>query len=50
MAGDINITRFPKERSGEGRLNAGMRRCSDIIEELSLMDLFKEGPSLGLEG
>ena len=39
VAGDFNTTRFPVEHSGGGRLNAGMRRFSEVIEELDLRDL-----------
>ena len=36
MAGDFNITRFMEEMSGKGRLTRGMRRFSNVIEDLKL--------------
>ena len=43
MAGDFNITKFSEERSGEGRLTGGMRRFSNVIEDLELRDLPLQG-------
>ena len=43
VAGDFNITRFSEERSGEGRLTGGMRRFSNVIEDLELRDLPLQG-------
>ena len=42
MVGDFNVTRFLEEKSGEGRLNVGMRRFLDIIE-MNLRDLPLQG-------
>ena len=39
MAKDFNIVRFPEERSGGDRLNANMRRFSEVINDLELKDL-----------
>ncbi|KAG2684095.1 hypothetical protein I3760_10G062500 [Carya illinoinensis] len=39
IGGDFNVTRFPSERSGEGRQTLAMREFSEIIYELELMDV-----------
>ena len=39
IRGDFNVTRFPYERSRRGRLNRSMRRFSEVIDELDLVDL-----------
>ena len=49
VAGDFNITRFIEERSGGSRQTGGMRRFSDVIEDLELRDLPLQGGSLYLE-
>ena len=43
VAGDFNVTRFTKGRSGGGRLTRGMRRFLDVIEDLELRDLPLQG-------
>ena len=50
--GDFNVIRFPSERSREGRMSTSMRRFSEVIDELTLRDLLRQGggPLLGVEG
>ncbi|WJZ95377.1 hypothetical protein VitviT2T_014152 [Vitis vinifera] len=43
VAGDFNMIRFPSERSRGGRLTQGMRRFSEVVEELELRDLPLQG-------
>ena len=50
MAGDFNLVRFSKERSGEGRLNADMRRFLGVIEDLELKDLPPHGGTFTWSG
>ena len=38
MVDDFNLIRFLEERSGEGRLNAEMRRFFEVIEDIELKD------------
>ena len=38
MGGDFNLVRFPEERSRGGGLTASMRRFSEVLEDLELMD------------
>ena len=39
----VILTKFSEERSGEGRLTGGMRRFSNVIEDLELRDLPLQG-------
>jgi hypothetical protein len=39
IGGDFNVTRFPNERSGDGRFRSDMMDFSDFISEQGLMDL-----------
>ena len=50
MAGDFNIIKFSEKRSGEGRLTRGMRRFSNVIEDLELRDLPLQGGAFTWSG
>ena len=39
----VILTKFSEERIGEGRLTRGMRRFSNVIEDLELRDLPLQG-------
>ena len=39
VGGDFNIIRFPFECNRSGRLNRSMRRFSEVIDDLELVDL-----------
>ena len=43
IGGDFNITRFPNERSREGRITGSMRRFSQVIDDLELRDFPVQG-------
>ena len=43
IEGDFNVTRFPSEQSTMGRLNSSMRRFSEVINDLELVDLPMSG-------
>ena len=43
IGGDFNITRFPSERSREGRITGSMRRFSQVIDDLELRDFPVQG-------
>ena len=43
VAGDFNVVRFLEEQSGGYKLNAEMRRFSEVIKDLELKDLPLQG-------
>ena len=45
VGGDFNVIRFLEERNKVDRISSFMRRFSQIINELELMDLPLEGGS-----
>ena len=50
VAGDFNVNCFPFERSRVGRLNISMRRFSEVIDEMELVDLPLSGGNFNWRG
>ena len=50
IGGDFNVTLFPSERSTMGRLNSSMRRFSEVICDLELVDLPMSGGNFTWRG
>ena len=50
IGGDFNITRFPNERSREGRITGSMRRFSQVIDDLGLRDFSVQGGQFTWKG
>ena len=44
LGGDFNTIRFPRERNREGRITRGMRRFSQVIDDLEVKDIRVRGP------
>ena len=41
--GDFNMIRFPSERNKESSISGGMRRFSQVVDELNLKDIPLQG-------